>query len=253
MKTVTRDRLVEYLDEYLLVASIQDDSPNGLQVQGVTKVGKLAFAVDASVQTIGAAARSKADMLIVHHGLFWKGHQQIVGSLHKRISMLIKHDLSLYAAHLPLDCHSEVGNNVELARLLGLEAAGTFAAYKGTEIGTLARCRTPVTARELRTAVEKALDSPADLLPFGPARVKMVGIVSGEAGRFAEEAQRLGCDALVTGESSHSAYHLARDAGINVIYGGHYATETVGLRALERHLKKTFAVSCKFIPAPTGY
>lgn len=253
MKTVTRDRLVDYLDEYLLVGSIQDDSPNGLQVQGGAKVGKLAFAVDASAQTIGAAAKSRADMLIVHHGLFWKGHQQIVGSLHKRLSMLIKNDLSLYAVHLPLDCHPEVGNNVELARLFGLEAAGRFALYKGTEIGTVARCAVPMKREDLRETVEKALDSPADLLPFGPPRVRRVGIVSGEAGRFAEEAQRLGCDALVTGESSHSAYHLARDAGINVVYGGHYATETVGLRALERHLKKRFGISCKFIPAPTGY
>lgn len=253
MKTATRDRLVDYLDEYLLVKTIQDDSPNGLQVQGGNKVGKLAFAVDASVQTITAAAEAKADMLIVHHGLFWKGHQQIVGSLHKRVSMLINNDLSLYAVHLPLDCHPEVGNNAQLARLFGLETIGRFAPYKGTEIGTLTRSEAAMTREELRETVENTLASPADLLPFGPPQVRTVGIVSGEASRFAEEAQRLGCDALVTGESSHTAYHLARDAGINVVYGGHYATETVGLRALERHVKKKFGVSCKFIPAPTGY
>jgi len=191
-------------------------------------------------------------MLIVHHGLFWKGHQQIVGSLHKRVSRLIKNELSLYAAHLPLDCHPEVGNNVELVRMLGLVEAGRFAPYKGTEIGTMATTTSPLRREDLRAKVEKVLESPADLLPFGPPRVKRVGIVSGEAGRFAEEAQRIGCDALVTGESSHSAYHLARDAGINVVFGGHYATETVGLRALERQVIKEFGISCKFIPAPTG-
>ena len=253
MKTVTRDRLVKYLDEYLDVASIQDDSPNGLQVQGAASVDKLAFAVDASALTIGAAARAKAGMLIVHHGLFWKGHSQIVGSLHKRVSLLIRNDLSLYAAHIPLDCHPEVGNNAQLARLFGFEITGRFALYKGTDIGTLSRAPEPLTREALRKMVEKTLGAEADLLPFGPARVRKVGIISGDASMFAEEARRLGCDALVTGETSHSGYHLARDAGLNVVYGGHYATETVGLDALDRHLKKTFGIKSRFIPAPTGY
>jgi len=253
MNSVTRDRLVEYLNEFLRIDAIQDDSPNGLQVQGGAKVDKLAFAVDASAQTIGAAAKARADMLIVHHGLFWKGHQQIVGSLHKRVSILIKKNLSLYTAHLPLDCHPEVGNNVELTRLFGLEALGSFATYKGTEVGMLTRCKSAMTREELRARVEQTLGSPAQLLPFGPSRVRRVGVVSGGAAAFAEDARRQGCDALVTGETSHTAYHLARDAGINLIYGGHYATETVGIRALERHLKKKFGVSCKFISAPTGY
>jgi dinuclear metal center YbgI/SA1388 family protein len=253
MKNLTRDRLVKYLDEFLRVEAIEDDSPNGLQVQGSARIGKLAFSVDASAQTITAAARAKADMLIVHHGLFWKGHQQIVGSLHKRVSALIKKDMSLYAAHLPLDCHPEVGNNAELTRLFGLDPVGDFASYKGTDIGMLTRCQSPMTREELAMTVEKALGTPAQLLPFGPRRVRKVGIVSGGAAGFAEEAQRLGCDALVTGETSHSAYHLARDAGINVVYGGHYATETVGIRALQRHVAKAFDVPCKYISAPTGY
>jgi putative NIF3 family GTP cyclohydrolase 1 type 2 len=134
-----------------------------------------------------------------------------------------------------------------------LEALGSFATYKGTEIGMLTRCESPMTREELRARVEQTLGSPAQLLPFGPSRVRRVGVVSGGAAAFAEDARRQGCDALVTGETSHTAYHLARDAGINLIYGGHYATETVGIRALERHLKKKFGVSCKFIPAPTGY
>jgi dinuclear metal center YbgI/SA1388 family protein len=252
-KTVSRDKLVAYLNEYLNIAAIEDDSRNGLQVQGAARVGRVAFAVDASAQTIGAAVRSKADMLVVHHGLFWGGHQQIVGSLHKRVSQLIRNDVSLYAAHLPLDCHPEVGNNLELARLFGLQVTGRFAEYKGTEIGTLARAEKPLPRGKLKNIVERALGCPAELLPFGPASVKLIGVISGGAAKFAEEAKRLGCDALVTGESSHAAYHLARDAGINLVYGGHYATETVGLRALERHLKKRFEVPGSFISAPTGY
>jgi dinuclear metal center YbgI/SA1388 family protein len=253
MKNLTRDRLVGYLDEFLRVEAIQDDSPNGLQVQGAARIGKLAFSVDASAQTIAAAARANADMLIVHHGLFWKGHQQIVGSLHKRVSALIKKNISLYAARLPLDCHPEVGNNVQLTRLFGFEPIGEFASYKGTDIGMLTTSQSPMTREELVATVERALDGPAQLLPFGPRRVSKVAVVSGGAAGFAEEARRLGCDALVTGETSHSAYHLARDAGINVVYGGHYATETVGIRALQRHLEKTFGVPCRFISAPTGF
>jgi dinuclear metal center YbgI/SA1388 family protein len=252
-KSVSRDRLVDYLDRYLDVADVEDDSANGLQVEGSARISKLAFAVDASVTTIRAAASVSADMLIVHHGLFWGKHQQIVGNLHKRVTLLVENKLSLYAAHLPLDCHQEVGNNVELARMFGLEIIGRFAAYRGTEIGTLALLPEVVHRDELKNIVETALGAPTDMLPFGPSKVRRVGVISGSASTFAEEAKRFGCDALITGESSHTAYHMARDAGINVVYAGHYVTETVGLEALARHLRKKFGIPGKFIPAPTGY
>jgi dinuclear metal center YbgI/SA1388 family protein len=252
-KTIGRETLAEYLDEYLDVAAIPDDSPNGLQVQGAARVSKIAYAVDASVQTIRAAVRSGAEMLVVHHGLFWGPHQQIVGTMYKRVALLVKNDVSLYAAHLPLDCHPEIGNNVELARLFGLEVQEQFAEYKGTRLGTLTRAGKPLQRNELKNIVERALGAPVDVLPFGPAHNRRIGVISGGAARFAEEAKRIGCDALVTGESSHSAYHMARDAGINLYYGGHYATETVGLKALSKHLKENFGVPGRFIPAPTGY
>jgi dinuclear metal center YbgI/SA1388 family protein len=252
-KAVSRDRLVAYLDDYLDIAAIEEDSPNGLQVQGSARVSRLAYAVDTSVQTIRAAARSKADMLVVHHGLFWGRHQQIVGSLYKRIALLIENGLSLYAAHLPLDFHPEVGNNVELARLFGLEIVGRFAEYRAKPIGTIARPQKPLSRDVFKKTIEKALDNRADVLPFGPEKVRLVGIVSGGAAKFAEDAKRRGCDTLVTGESSHSAYHTARDESINLVYAGHYATETVGLEALSRQVKETFGVPGRFIPAPTGY
>jgi dinuclear metal center YbgI/SA1388 family protein len=252
-RSTTRDGLVAYLDDYLAIMDIPDASPNGLQVQGRARVGKLAFAVDASVQTIRAAVKSRADMLIVHHGLFWGTHQQIVGNLYKRIAALIKADLSLYAVHLPLDCHQEIGNNVELARLLDLKVVGRFGDYHGVIIGTLAHCEKPLRRERLTDNINKRLEVEVDLLPFGPAEVRNVGIISGEAAKFAEDARRSGCDTLITGESSHTAYHMAKEAGINVIYGGHYATETVGLRALAEHLRQTLNLSCKFISAPTGY
>lgn len=252
-QTISRDRLVSYLNDYLAITEIPDSSPNGLQVQGNARVAKLAFAVDASLQAVQAAAKIKADMLVVHHGLFWGKHEQIVGNMYKRIAALIKADLSLYAVHLPLDCHQEVGNNVELARLLGLENLGRFADYHGVTIGTLTRSEKPLHRDDLIDNIEKVLEVKVDLLPFGPANIQRIGIISGGAARFAEEAKRSGCDALVTGETSHSAYHHAKEARINLIYGGHYATETVGLKALNQHLSSEFSIPSKFIPAPTGY
>jgi dinuclear metal center YbgI/SA1388 family protein len=245
--------LVAELDDYLRVRDISDSSPNGLQVQGAATIDKVAFAVDASKQTIASALRSNAQMLIVHHGLWWGSHEQIVGNMHARISALIKGDLSLYAAHLPLDCHDEVGNNVELARLLGLDVAGGFGEYKGTLIGVVATPPKPLPRTKLLKTMESSLGVAPEVLTFGPSTVRRAAILTGEGALFAEAANRAGCDTLITGESSHSSYHMAKESGVNLIFGGHYATETVGLRALERWVKKSYPITTKFIPAPTGY
>jgi len=252
-KLTTRDEIVAYLDSYLRVAQIPDSSPNGLQVQGRDYVTSIAYAVDASVQTIEAAAKARADMLVVHHGLWWGRHEQIVGNLHARISALVRNDISLYAAHLPLDCHPEVGNNVELARLLGLEVECGFGEYKGVEIGVIAGAPSPVPRAEFTERLAAAVRTSPETLTFGPGKVSKVAIISGGGAMQAEPARQAGCDTLVTGETSHSAYHHARECGINLIYGGHYATETVGLKALDRHLRKRFSVGGRFLPAPTGY
>jgi len=252
-KHTTRDEIVAYLNSYLRVAEIPDASPNGLQVQGRDHVASIAYAVDASVQTIEAAARAKADMLLVHHGLWWGRHEQIVGNMYARIAALVRNDLSLYAAHLPLDCHPEVGNNVELARLLGLEVQRGFGEYKGVEIGVIAAAPEPVPRAEFAEKLATAVRTTPETLAFGAARVSRVAIISGGGAMQAEAAQQQGCDTLVTGETSHSAYHHARECGINLIFGGHYATETVGLKALDRHLRKRFSVGGRFLPAPTGY
>lgn len=247
-----RDALVDYLDEFLRVHEITDSSPNGLQVQGAATVERIAFAVDASKQTIDAAARAKAQMLIAHHGLWWGRHEQIVGNMHARVSALIKGELSLYVAHLPLDCHPEVGNNAELARLFGMTVEAWFGEYKGTPIGAIARPATPPSREDLAKDMKSKLGAAPEVLAFGPKRVRRAGIISGGGAMFAEEAARVGCDTLITGESSHSSYHMAREARVNLFFGGHYATETVGLRALERHIKERYPVTTRFIDAPTG-
>jgi dinuclear metal center YbgI/SA1388 family protein len=252
-KTVRRDELVAYLDRYLRVASIPDSSPNGLQVQGADRVARVAFAVDASVKTVHAAAKARASFLVVHHGLWWGRHEQIVGNLHARIAGLIESEVSLYAAHLPLDCHDEVGNNVELARMLSLAVEAPFGEYKGVQIGVAASAAKPIRRATLVNVIERKLGTRASVLPFGPASVRRVAIVSGGGAMLAEDAARAGCDTLLTGESSHAAFHPAREAGVNVIFAGHYATETVGLEALRRHVQKRFGVGTVFVSAPTGY
>jgi dinuclear metal center YbgI/SA1388 family protein len=252
-KTVRRDDLVAYLDRYLRVAAIPDSSPNGLQVQGAGNVTRIAFAVDASVQTIRAAATAPARFLIVHHGLWWGRHEQIVGNMHARIAALIENDISLYAAHLPLDCHDEVGNNVELARLLSLRVDAPFGEYKGVEIGVATSTAKPLRRAAFVKTIERTLKTKAAVLPFGPASVRRVAIVSGGGAMTVEAAARAGCDTLLTGESSHAAYHPASEAGVNLIFAGHYATETVGIEALRRHLRKRFGLASVFVSAPTGY
>lgn len=252
-KTIQRDDLVAHLDSFLRVADITDASPNGLQVQGGARVSRVAYAVDASVATIRAAVRARAGFLVVHHGLWWGKHEQIVGTMHARVSALIRADVSLYAAHLPLDCHPEVGNGVELARLLKLNLETTFGRYRGIDVGVIARPPRPLKRAAFVAAVNRALGTEADLLAFGPPAVRRVAIVSGGGASTAEEAARAGCDTLLTGESSHAAFHPAREAGINLVFAGHYATETVGLKALDRHVRSQLGVPGTFLSVPTGY
>jgi dinuclear metal center YbgI/SA1388 family protein len=251
-KSVRRDSLVAHLDRLLRVAEIPDASPNGLQVQGTDRIARVAFAVDVSVRTIRAAAKSGASLLVVHHGLWWGRHEQIVGNLRARVAALIENDLSLYAAHLPLDCHPKLGNNVELARLLSLRVVEPFGEYKGVKVGVLASATPAVRLTSLVAAVERKLTTRARVLRFGPATLRRVAIVSGGGGALVEAAARAKCDALLTGETSHAAHPAAEEAGINVIFAGHYATETVGLLALARHVRRRFGVATEFVSAPTG-
>jgi putative NIF3 family GTP cyclohydrolase 1 type 2 len=166
-KTASRDEIAAYLDAYLRVADIPDSSPNGLQVEGRARVARVAYAVDASVATIAAAVRGGADMLVVHHGLWWGKHEQITGNLYRRVAALIRSGLSLYAAHLPLDCHPEVGNNAELARMLSLETVARFGRYRGVEVGVIGPrwrrscARAPTCSPSDRPACAASPSSPA--------------------------------------------------------------------------------------------
>ncbi|HEU4464229.1 MAG TPA: Nif3-like dinuclear metal center hexameric protein [Gemmatimonadota bacterium] len=248
-----RDALVAYLDTYLDVAGWADKSLNGLQVEGTDEVRRIALATDAALATISLAAEARCQMLVVHHGLFWGRVEPVTGPLRARLAALIEAGLSLYASHLPLDAHPDVGNNAVLAGLLGLEDREPFGRWGDRAIGVLGRLPEPVDRTELAGRIEALLGAPADVLAFGVERVRSVAVVSGAAAELIPEAKASGADVFVTGETSHTAFHQARERGMNVVFAGHYATETLGVRALGDHLAERFGLGTVFLDAPTGY
>ncbi len=247
-----RDELVAFLDEYLQISAYPDKSSNGLQVEGKPEVERVAFAVDTTLKTIERAAKAKADMLIVHHGMIWGGLNYITGMHYKRLRALIENGLNLYAAHLPLDAHPEVGNNVELLKLLGLKPKGPFGDYRGLSIGYWGEFERPEPIEKVAQIIAEKLDATVKTYEFGKREVKTVGAVSG-AGAFAlEEAWKKGIDLLITGESGHADYLTAVDLPQSVLVAGHYKTETLGVKALMGLLKERFGLDVFFIDEPTG-
>jgi len=247
-----RDALVAYLNEYLNTHTFKDYGENGLQVEGVDEVTRLAFAVDANQATIDGGIASGAQMLIVHHGLFWGKPLMIVGPHRRRLQALLAAGCSLYAVHLPLDGHPEVGNNAQLAGLLDLTVTGGFGEALGNPIGVLAAAPPGLALTQLVSKVQTVLGQPPLVLPAGPDLVQRVGIISGAAAEDIAAAARAGCDTFITGETMHAHYHDAVEYGINVIYAGHYASETVGIKALAAHLEARFGLPGTFIDRPTG-
>lgn len=244
--------LVQHLDDYLSVGAIQDfpGALNGLQVEAPGPVSRVAVAVDATAASIEAAVRAECELLIVHHGLFWDGNLPVTGRRYRRLKALLDSGVALYAAHLPLDVHPQVGNNAVLARELGLEQLGGFAARDGTELGVWGQLR--LSREALCARLDELLGVRVKLIPGGPERVERVGVLTGGGGSAVGAALATGLDALVTGEGSHHTYFDAMEGGLNLYYGGHYATETWGVRALGAHLEERFGLSWSFIDQPTG-
>jgi dinuclear metal center YbgI/SA1388 family protein len=248
-----RDELVGYLDDLLQVQAIEDRSNNGLQVEGADAVHHLAFAVDASLAAFEGARDARAQMLIVHHGLFWGEPIMVTGIHRRRLNVLLEAGVGLYAVHLPLDFHQEFGNNAVLTRWLGLEQIEDFGEYWGHAAGKMGQLPAPLSLEALVTQVEQALGRPPiRVWPFGTENVQRIAIVSGAGGSLVDQAAEANVDVYLTGELSHNVYHRARELDLNVIYGGHYATETAGLRALADHLGERFDLDCTFLDLPTG-
>lgn len=243
----------QYLDDYLRVSGIRDahDSLNGLQVESRRgRVSRIAAAVDLCAATITMAAEVRADLLLVHHGLFWGGLRALTGPHYRRVTALVEHDIALYSAHLPLDCHPEVGNNSVLARQLGVSIHGDFGLYEGQAIGVWGELSLDRDA--LMDRIRGAVGGTPRLLPFGPERVTRVGIVTGAGAAAIREAAAAGLDTFVTGEGPHWTYFDAEELEMNVILAGHYATETVGVKALAAHLQSQLGIPWVFLDHPTG-
>ncbi len=246
-------KLKEFLDSYLRIKDIDDYSMNGLQVgQPKKDIRKVALSVDASLEFFKKAAKGGYNFLIVHHGLFWGENFPITGIHLKRFKVLIDNELNLYAAHLPLDLHPEIGHNAEMVRILGLDNIQPFGIYKGIPIGFKGAFKKPKSINEIRKLFDKMLGK-YELLQMGKKAVSSIAIVSGGAASLIPEAIESNIDLYVTGEPSHSMYHFIKEAKLNVIFGGHYKTETFGLLALQKLIEKKFHFKTKFFDIPTGY
>ena len=244
--------LASYLDGYLRVSEVPDapHAVNGLQVANTGTVNRVAAAVDLCEATVHMAAEQGADLLLVHHGLFWGGLQPLTGRAHRRIAGLIAKNIALYSAHLPLDLHPEVGNNVVLARQLGVSLRGEFGEEYGVRIGVWGEV--DVTRDALERQLAALTGSAPRLMAFGPERVRRVGVVTGAAGSMIAQAAAAGLDTFVTGEGPHHTFFDAEELKLNVCYAGHYATETVGVKALAEHLHVRFQLPWAFLDHPTG-
>ena len=247
-----REALVRYLDDTLRISEIADYGPQGLQIEGRAQVDKIVGLVDAHLPCVQAALERDADLMLVHHGIFWGGAKPLVGSYGRLVRAYVESDLNLYAAHLPLDAHPQWGNNAELARRLGLTINDWWANVKGTPLAVLAECDEPIAFDELVARYEERVGRPRLIQAEGPAKVRRVGILSGFGADKIEAAASLGCDAYITGETSHAQYYEAVNAGINLLYGGHYTSETVGVQALGAHLAQRFGIVFEFVDLPTG-
>lgn len=248
------ESVLQYLEGYLHVAAHPDypGALNGLQVEGREEIEHVVAAVDASEAAMREAIERGADLILVHHGLFWGGPQPLTGRLMRRVRPLIEAGVSLWSCHLPLDGHAEVGNSALLAKALGVELEGSFAAYEGTAVGWHGRLDAALDPPALCARAQVVLGGPVRLLEGGPERIERVGVVTGGGASFVGDAVDLRLDALVTGEGSHHTFFDAKELGIHVLLGGHYATETFGVRALAEHLAERFELKWDFVDQPTG-
>ena len=250
---VELNAVVDFWDDLLRIAEVKDfpNAFNGLQLENPGSVTKIAAAVDAAEAVIDAAVAVGADLLLVHHGMLWGGAAPLRGPVYRKWYRAISAGLAVYSAHLPLDAHPEFGNNVRLCRALRFGDGEPFFDELGTPIGR--RVEVDLPRDELMLRVTSAVDGgPVGLAPGGPATVRQLGIVTGGAGSQIATAAKLGVDTFLTGEGPHWTYTLAEELGVNLIYAGHYATETFGVKALAAATSARFGVPWEFIDHPTG-
>ncbi len=247
--------IVQFLDDYLQISKIADDSLNGLQVEGAHEVKKVALGVDASMELFEKAQSSGANLVIVHHGLFWKGKDCLpVGMMAKRLKYLLSQGVSLYAAHLPLDMHKDVGNNAQIAAKLGLKKTRPFAKDSwGNLAGIIGELDKDASVESCISKIESAIGAISRKDLFGRKNIKRIAIVSGGGIPWIKDAAEEGADLFLTGETRHNSAPDAKELNINTIYAGHYITETFGVVALGKALENRFkGLKAEFISCPTG-
>lgn len=243
-----------HLDQTLRIAELPDYSNalNGLQLQNRTgTVSRVVAAVDSTLPVVKKAIAEGADLLLVHHGMFWPGLQPWTGATFERLNLALENNLAIYSAHLPLDAHPVLGNNACIARAMQLNPSGGFLDFKGLAVGVT--CEAELSLEEVVSRFTQALDGGrVHVCAGGPKTTRKIGISSGGSGSEVAAAAKAGVDTFITGEGPHWSYTLAEELGINVLYGGHYATETFGVKALAAHLQNQFGLPWSFVDHPTG-
>jgi dinuclear metal center YbgI/SA1388 family protein len=252
MAKVKLANIVAHCNRTLKPESFEDwpGAVNGLQVENRAGVSRIAAAVDATPATVKKTIAAGADLLIVHHGLFWGATHPWTGNRYRLLRLLFDNNVAVYSSHLPLDAHPRLGNNAQLCRALGIRSPKPFFVERGQAIGL--RGELNLTRAQLARRLAKATGNEPTVLPGGAARCHKIGVVTGGAGAEMKTAADEGVDTFITGEGPHWTFALAEDLGLNVFYGGHYATETFGVKALSEHLSKKFRLPWTFIDHPTG-
>ena len=244
--------VVKHCDALLRTGEIgdYDGAANGLQVENGGGVTRIAAAVDASLATVKPAIAAGADLLIVHHGLFWGPSHPWTGKKYELLRLLVENNLAVYSSHLPLDAHPRLGNNAQLCAALGLKNLRPFFVSHGQTIGFQTRAK--ISRAELAARLARATGAKPRIIPGGGEICQRIGVVTGGAGGDLKLAVDEGVDTFITGEGPHWTCAVAEECGINVFYGGHYATETFGVKALAAELSKKFKVPWGFLDHPTG-
>lgn len=244
--------IVKFLDDELGTTTIADypGAINGLQLANNGQVGRVFAAVDASLSVIKAAAKAGPSLLIVHHGMFWQGVQPLTGAFYAKVKTAMDAGLAIYSSHLPLDIHPQVGNNILLAQAIGLQHPEPFFEKNGISLGV--RGDWTGTRDDLANALKAVLGGPVHLCPGGTEVISKIAIITGGAGSEVIKVAATGVDSFITGEGPHWSYTLAEELGLNVFYGGHYATETFGVKSLAGAVGTKFKVEWDFLDFPTG-
>jgi len=252
MSKASLSAIVRHCDRLLRTSEIKDydGASNGLQMENPGTVSRIAAAVDASLATVRLAIEAKADLLLVHHGLFWTPTHPWTGKRYELLRLLLENNLAVYSSHLPLDAHPRLGNNARLCTALGLKNLRPFFFDHGQFIGFQTRAR--IARQDLGARLAQVTGAEPRIIPGGSDLCRRIGVVTGGAGSDLKKAAAEGVDTFITGEGPHWTYALAEELGLNVLYAGHYATETFGVKALAAHLSAKFDVPWTFVDHPTG-